>query len=187
MGCTLETLESAQYLDCYEKQDSGLTDLGTIWDPQDIETYPTAWGNAVAGQGTTAFENKLTITGNIAMKTNKKPLKVPCIIDKNSYSAKSKGTSWEPEVKLQIQKTLHNEGLVDGLLGRRFLFGFSENDGPTRILGRTNGVTTGYMAMIKPDSVNIVGGEGTGAEKYIEFIVTAKKYLPAVYTGTITY
>ncbi|MER0442696.1 hypothetical protein [Emticicia sp. W12TSBA100-4] len=187
MGCTLETLESAQYDDCYEKKDSGLSDLSTIWDPQDIETYPTAWGNAVAGQNTTAFENKLTITGSIAMKTNKKPLKVPCIIDKNSYSAKSKGNSWEPEVKIQIQKTLHNEGFVDGLLGRRFLFGFQENDGPVRILGRTNGVTTGYMAMIKPDSVNIVGGEATGGEKYIEFIVTAKKYLPAVYTGTITY
>ncbi|GAB2648624.1 hypothetical protein GCM10027035_47980 [Emticicia sediminis] len=187
MGCTLETLESAQYDDCYEKKDSGLSDLATIWDPQDIETYPTAWGNAVAGQNTTAFENKLTIAGNIAMKTNKKPLKVPCIIDKNSYSAKSKGNSWEPEVKIQIQKTLNNEGFVDGLLGRRFLFGFQENDGPVRILGRTNGVTTGYMAMIKPDSVNIVGGEATGGEKYIEFIVTAKKYLPAVYTGTIMY
>jgi hypothetical protein len=187
MACTLEVIESAQYLDCYEKQDSGLTDLGTFWDPQDIETYPTKWGDAVAGSGITAFENKLTITGSITMKTTKKPLKVPCIIDKNSYSAKSKGNSWEPEVKVQIQKTLHNEGFVDALLGRRFLFGFQENDGPLRILGRGDGVTTGSMAMIKPDSVNIVGGEGTGAEKFIEFIVTAKKYLPAVYPGTITY
>lgn len=187
MSCTLETIASAEYKDCYEKEDSGLTDLATIWDPNDIQTYPTAWGNATASGETTPYEAKLTITGSIAMKTDKKPLKVPCIFEKNSYTAKSVGSSWEVEVKLQIQKTLHNEGFVDSLLGRKFLFGMKENDGDTRILGRTDGLTTGYLSMIKKDSVQIVSGDSIGSDKYIEFIVTAKKYLPAVYTGTITY
>ena len=187
MTCTPETIESAEYKDCVEKQDSGLTDLMTVWDVDDIETFPTAWSTAVAGENQTAHEAKLTITGSIAMKTTKKPKKMPCILETGAYTAKSVGNSWEVEVKTRIQKTLHNEGFVDALLGRKFLFGFQENDGPTRILGRTTGVTSGYLAMIKKDSVSIVGGDTLGSEKYIEFIVTAKKYLPAVYTGTITY
>lgn len=188
MQCTLETIESAEYLDCVEKQDSGLSDLLTIWDPEEIQTYPTAWttdNNAL--DDLTVYESKLQINGMIAMKTDKKPKKVPCIFETGSYMAKSVGSSWEVEVKTRIQKTIHNEGFIDSLLGRKFLFGFQENDGPLRILGRTDGVTSGYLAMVKKDSVNIVGGDTLGSEKYIEFIVTAKKYLPAVYGGIITY
>lgn len=187
MNCTLETISSAEYKDCYEKGDSGLTDIATIWDPEDIQTYPTSWGGAVISGDMTAYESKLTSTGSIAMKTTKKPAKMQCIFEKNLYTAKSSGNSWEVEVKVQIQKTLHNEGFVDALLGRKFLFGMTENDGPTRILGRTDGLTTGYLAMIKKDSINITSGDAINSDRFIEFVVTAKKYLPAVYTGTITY
>lgn len=187
MQCTIEQIDSAEYKDCIEKEDSGLTDLMTIWDVEDVETFPTAWSTATAGVNQTLHEAKLTISGSIAMKTTKKPKKVPCIFESGAYTAKSVGNSWEVEVKTRIQKSIHNEGFVDALLGRKFLFGFQENNGPVRILGRTTGLTSGYLAMIKKDSVQIVGGDTLGSDKYIEFVVTAKKYLPAVYTGTITY
>jgi hypothetical protein len=187
MLCTLEQIDSAEYKDCVEQQDSGLGDLMTVWDVDDVETFPTAWSTGDVAPNQTFHEAKLTITGSITMKTTKKPKKVPCIFETGAYTAKSVGNSWEVEVKTRIQKTIHNEGFIDALLGRKFLFGFQENDGPTRILGRTTGVTSGYLAMVKKDSVSIVGGDTLGSDKYIEFIVTAKKYLPAVYTGTITY
>lgn len=188
MTCTPIEIESAQFVDCDEARESGLTDLATVWLPDDIETWP-AWFSTPGTTGTppSKMEAKTLVDGEITMKASKKPFKLPCILEKNGYETKQVGNSWETEVKITVQNTPHNRGFVDSLIGRRFLLGIKEVDGDTLLVGRTDGLSTGYLATIKKDSAKFISGDAPGSDRMGEFIVIAKRYLPTVYTGTITY
>jgi hypothetical protein len=186
MACTEVQIESAEYCDIREDEIAGLKSTLGITLHQDVQTYPT-WTSA-AGAGLTAMEASVTASGAIVMKATKKTFKIPCIFETGSMTIRQEGGAFVTEAKMRIQNTPHNLGFIKNLKGR-FLANVNEacEGGKTYLIGQSDGISTGSLAKVKRGSVQVVSGEKYGDEKYIEFIIEAKPYMPVVYGGVITY
>lgn len=188
MACTPKQLESAEYCDNLEAEFGGLKDVLSIWQHQDIQTYPnyiTAAGEN--GVNPTESEGSITASSAFTMKAGKKPLKIQAILQKNSLNVISEGIIFSTELKVRIQDNTHNRGLCGNLIKSKFSLSFQEDSGQVRLIGQSDGISTGYLATVKKGSYKEEVQESLTGEKYIEFIVMAPRYQPVNYNFPIVY
>ena len=188
MTCTPIALEGAEYCDNLEKENGGLRDTLTIWQHQDVQTYPT-YTTAAGENGVepTASEGSITASTGFTMKSTKKPLKFQTILEKNALTVTSEGTIFNTELKCRIQDNTHNRGLMGNMIKARFSIAFQEDAGQVRLIGQSNGISTGYLATVKKGSYKEEVQEALTGERFIEFIVTARRYQPVNYNTSIVY
>lgn len=188
MSCTPKTLESAEYCDNLEAEFGGLKDVLSVWQHQDVQTYPTYTTAAgVGGTNPTESEGSITASTGFVMKAAKKPLKIQAILQKNSLSVTSEGIIFTTELKVRIQDNTHNRGLCGNLIKSKFSLAFQEDAGQVRLIGQSDGISTGYLATVKKGSYKEEVQEALTGEKFIEFIVTAPRYQPVNYNTAIVY
>lgn len=173
----------------YEVQDEarlgGLEDILGIVLPEDVQTWPTF--GAVVGGNINANEAGVTATGAFTMKTGKKATKVLCIVEKNSRETKSLSRgAFETDVKVTVQNTVENQGLLEKLRKVRFCAYIKEAQGDGFLVGKP-GVTTAYLAQIKSGSYSEKSGEKFEDESMIEFVITAKPFRPYAYSETFSF
>jgi hypothetical protein len=187
MSCVETTLESAEYCDSEENKTAGFSDLMTVWKHDDVASYPEYNIPADVANGVTEMIAKATTAGPIVMKTGKNPFKIPCILEQNGLTTKSIKGGWNSEAPIRIQNTAHNRGFIEALKGCRFTFGMKPVEDDMVLLGQSDGLSSGYLAKVVPDSVNIEFGTEFGSDKYIEFRVMATPKIPVVYKQAISY
>lgn len=188
MACTPPELQGSTYCDNLEEENGGLKDVLTIWQHQDVETYPTYTSTpGTAGSPPSVSEAAITCSTGFTMKSSKKPLKFQCILEKNSLTVTSEGTIFNTELKVRIQDNTHNRGLMINLIKARFSCGFAEDNGQVRLIGQSNGITTSYLATVKKGSYKEEIQEALTGEKFIEFTVMARRYQPTNYNTPIVY
>lgn len=187
MNCVDIDLEAGTYCDNQEAESGGLKDTLSIFQHKDVATYP-AYTTTNGQNGTDSVsEASITAAAAITMKADKKPLKMPAILEKNSLSVVSEGPNFNTELKVRIQDNTHNRGVCGGLIRARFSLAFREDNGQTRLIGQSDNVSTGYLATIKKGSYKEEIQEGLAGEKFIEFIVMARRFQPVNYNFPITY
>lgn len=187
MACTPPELEGATYCDNMEEENGGLKDWLSVWQHQDVQTYPTYTSTPGTGVPPSISEAAITCSTGFTMKSTKKPLKFQCILEKNALTVTSDGIIFNTELKVRIQDNTHNRGLMNNLIKARFSAAFAEDNGQVRLIGQSNGVTTAYLATIKKGSYKEEIQETLNGEKFIEFIVTARRYQPTNYNTSIVY
>jgi len=187
MGCVITDIEGALYCDNKEAETGGLKDTISIFQHQDVLTYPV-YSTTIATNGTTtASEALITANAAIIMKPLKKPLKFQVILEKNSLSVSSEGVIFNTELKVRMQDNTHNRGLSSAIIKNKFTAEFREDNGQSRLIGQSDNTSTGYLAMVKTGSYKEEIQEGLNGERYIEFIIMAKRYQPVNYNFPITY
>lgn len=173
----------------YEVQEEahlgGLEDIVGIFLQEDVLTLPTF--GATATGDITANEAILTASGPLVFKTGKKATKLFSIIEKNSGETKLVGRSgYLSDFKITVQNTQENRGFLENLRKLRFMAYLKESSGDGMLLGKP-GVTTGYLAYIKPDSISVKTGEKFGDERMIEFVISAAPFAPYTYNETFSF
>lgn len=188
MACTSPELEGSQYCANMEEETGGLKDWLAIWQHQDVQTYPTYTSTpGTAGVPPSVSEAAITCSTSFTMKSSKKPLKFECILEKNALTVVSEGTIFNTELKVRIQDNTHNRGLMINLIKARFSCAFAEDNGQVRLIGQSNGNTTQYLATVKKGSYKEEIQESLTGEKFIEFIVAARRYQPTNYNTAIAF
>lgn len=168
-----------------EARKAGLEDLIAIIPIDIVQSFPT-FGTTASGT-ISANEAIVTASGVFAWKTGKKPTKLFCIIEKNSLESKLLNRStYETDVKVTIQNTVENQGFIENLRKIRFIAYLKKVEGDGMLLGKT-GVTTGYLAHLKADSLSEKSGEKFNDDAMIEFVITAKPYRPYAYNETFSF
>jgi hypothetical protein len=186
--CTPIVVDSAEFCDNLEDQAGGLKDIVTIWPLlSEIATHPTAFKTAAAGE-VTQMMGDVRAASAIVMVPTKFPIKLPAIMEENSLSIKDMGKGgWMNEATIRIQNTEHNRGVIKNLKGARFYAAVGEFDGDQILLGQSDGISTQFLARIKPESVNVEFGKAFGDDKFIDFVLEAKPYKAVTYPFAIAY
>jgi hypothetical protein len=94
--------------------------------------------------------------------------------------------AYETEIKVTVQNTVENQGLLDDLRKVRFCAYVKEAQGEGYLVGKP-GVSTAYLAQIKPASHDEVSGEKYEDESMITFVITAKPFRPYAYSETFSF
>lgn len=188
MACTPPELEGGTYCDNLEEENGGLKDYVAIWQHQDVQTYPT-YTSTPGSSGTppSISEAAITCSTGFTMKSTKKPLKFPLVLEKNGLNVTSDGTIFNTELKVRMQDNTHNRGLAINLIKARFSVAFAEDNGQVRLIGQSNGVTTAYLATVKKGSYKEEVQDSLTGEKFIEMIFTARRYQPTNYNTAIVF
>jgi hypothetical protein len=117
--------------------------------------------------------------GNPSLISSKTAVKFPCILEKNNAKITSKKGSFDSEVRVILQNTAHNRGVVTSLTKTRFLAGIKESGSDTLLVfGKKMWETNQTMAKVKEDSVLIDFGTEFSSDKYIELTFSTVLELP---------
>ena len=187
MACIVKKALSGEYCDDKEDEAAGLSQIATIFQHDDVETYPAY--ESVAGPEITEMEACVRAATAITMKATKFPIQLPMIMEKNGLMIKDLGRGgWLNEATIIIQNTEHNRGVVKTLKGARFSLAVQETDGDMLLLGQsTGGNDVGFLARIRPESIEEDFGVAFSDEKMIKFVVEAKPRKAVTYPYAIAY
>lgn len=168
MSCIEIKLESAEYCTAVENELSGIEADVLIWPADEVSYSP---GDGIPLLISTA-----------------EPRTLPCILEKsNAKSVGIKG-GFDSEIKVWVQNTAHNRGVVDSLSKMRFFVGIREAGKKTLLIygyKDENSATNQLVAKIKNDSVVIEFGTEFGSDKYIELVIGSSLKPPKQAVGKI--
>ncbi|MCR9064481.1 MAG: hypothetical protein NXI00_10980 [Cytophagales bacterium] len=184
--CTPIVLESANYCDQLEQEQAGLGEIISIFNHSDVETYP-AYSTVAAGE-LTASAALVTAAAAITMKAAKFPSKLHCIMEENSLQVKKNGKrSWMTELKVRVQNTTHNAGVIHQLCKTRFSVAVPQVEGGLKLLGQSDGVSVGFLCEIADDGVLEEFGKQYQDDKYIDVTIVCDPKHPVDYPFAIAY
>lgn len=184
MDCIAKDIESVDYKECLEGEFSGIEQIVTIWQHQDVATYP-AYAATTGSQ--TPSAKAVTAAAAITMKATKFPIYLELMPESGHPTIKDDGNVFRTELLARVQNNSHNRGVVKDLKSTRFSFAFKEEGGELLLAGQSDGRTSNKLAKIKDGSINIDFGKAYNDEKYIEFTIECSPYQPVVYPFVIAY
>jgi hypothetical protein len=153
------SLSSAEYCDSYDNELSGIEAEILIWPGYSVYLGPT--------------ENAPFIISATA------PIKLPCIMQKSNVKITTRKGSFDSEIRIFIQNTDHNRGVVAALRKCRFLAGIKEAGKKVlQVFGVKKWETNQTLAKVNDDSVVIEFGTEFDSDKYIELVLSAVLNLP---------
>ncbi len=184
--CTPIVLESATYCDQLEQEQSGLNEIVSVFNHSDVETYPAY---STAGDEDLSDSAALvTAAAALTMKTGKFPTKLHCIMEENSLQIKRNGKrEWMSELKIRVQNTTHNAGVIHELSKTRFSVAVPQVEGGIKLLGQSDGVSVGFLCEVADDGVLEEFGKAYSDEKYIDVTIVCKPKHPVDYPFAIAY
>lgn len=167
-NCTEISLSSAEYCDSYENELSGIEADVLIW-----PCYTVAYNPA---------------DGIPLMISNVEPIVLPCILEKTDAKITSRKGSFDSDIKIWLQNTAHNRGVISALRKTRFYTGVKEaGKSVMQIFGYKDDTceTNQLAAKVKDDSVLIDFGTEFGSDKYIELVISSVLKLPKQAVGKL--
>lgn len=187
-NCTPVNVEAAEFCDNLEDEQAGLKEIIPVWLHQDVESYPAYTDAVDLPSGVTEMVAQLKADGPIVMKATKFPIQLHCILEKNNLKIQRQGKrSWVAELKIQVQNTAHNRGVMHNLCSNKFSIGAPQTEGDMILLGQSDGTSVGFLATVKEDGVMSEFGTEFSDDKYIEVTIEAKPKHPVVYAEAIAY
>ncbi len=158
-NCTEILLNSAEYCEADENELSGIEAEILLWPGYTVQLSPTL------------VQPKIT--------ANKAPIKLPCIMQKSNVTITSRKGSFDSEIRVFIQNTAHNRGVINALRKCRFLAGIKEaGESVLQVFGAKKWETNQTMAKVKDDSVVIEFGKEFDSDKHIELVLSSVLDLP---------
>ena len=187
MSCVTITREDLEYCEG-EHQIAGFYTDAYLVDESDIQTFPkmaddptltTEEQAAVTTLGLTAAEKKVTLIGNITLKSGKKFTRLPILNDSGQLEynrIKPNSPAVKTDYSCNIQYTSKNEGILAGWTKAIVLL--RPLEGNPKLLGRPGN-------SVQIDEEKGKNGSSSDGEKMISLKFSAKPFRAADYKGTI--